>query len=74
MSIFDNLQHNAQPTRQQALEEVKRDPHGMMKRMGLTVPEDMTDPLQMADYLINSGQVGGPRAQMARQLMARMGR
>ncbi|MBO7670390.1 MAG: hypothetical protein J6S60_07345 [Oscillospiraceae bacterium] len=74
MSIFDNLQHNAQPTRQQALEEVKRDPHGVMKRMGLTVPEDMTDPLQMADYLISSGQITGPRAQMARQLMARMGR
>lgn len=73
MSIFDSL-GGKQPTRQQALDELKRDPHGIIKRMGLNVPENMTDPLQMADYLISSGQVGGPRAQMARQLMARMGR
>lgn len=76
MSIFDSLggQQNVQPNQQQTLDEIKRDPHGMIKRMGLTIPEDMTDPLQMANYLITSGQVGGPRAQMARQLMARMGR
>lgn len=73
MSIFDSL-GGKQPTQQQALDELKRDPHGIIKRMGLTVPENMTDPLQMADYLISSGQVGGLKAQMARQLMARIGR
>ena len=60
--------------RQQAVADLKNDPHGIIKKSGLTVPDDMTDPLQMADYLIGSGQVVGPRAQMARQIMARMGR
>lgn len=73
MSLFDSL-GGQQPNQQQALDEIKRDPHGVIKRMGLTVPDEMTDPLQMADYLISSGQVGGPRAQMARQLMERMGK
>ena len=73
MSIFDSL-GGQQPNQQQALDEIKRDPHGVLKGMGLTVPDEMNDPLQMANYLISSGQVGGPRAQMARQLMARMGK
>ena len=73
MSIYDSL-GGQQPTQRQALDELKRDPHGVIKRMGFNVPAEMTDPQQMANYLISSGQIGGPRLQMARNLMARIGR
>lgn len=64
----------AQQMQQQMITDVKRDPHGAIKKAGYNVPDDMSDPMQMAKYLIDSGQIGGPRAQMARQLMARMGK
>lgn len=59
---------------QQMLSDVKKDPHGAIKNAGYNVPDNMNDPMQMAKYLLDSGQITGPRAQMARQLMARMGR
>lgn len=83
MSIFDQL--GRQPARQhpqmadprqsmnQALDQMRRDPRGMIQQAGLSVPENMTDPRELATYLMDSGQVGGPRLQMARNLMARMG-
>lgn len=89
MSIFDSLgqqpqmvQQGQQPmtpqqmmqARQQMLTEVKKDPHGAIRNAGYNVPDNIDDPMQMAKYLLDSGQIGGPRAQMARQIMARMGR
>jgi len=58
---------------QQAIADVKKDPHGAIRNAGYNVPDSMDDPMQMAKYLLDSGQITGPRAQMARQLMARMG-
>jgi len=80
MSMFDrlNAHPNAHPTQQQsvgnALNDIKRDPHGFIKKTGMNIPDGITDPQQMAMYLMNSGQVGGPRLQMARQFISRMGR
>ena len=79
MSMFDrlNARPNTLPTQQQsvgsALNDIKRDPTGFMKQKGLNVPDGMTDPQQMVNYLLNSGQISNPRLQMARQMMARMG-
>lgn len=84
MSLFDRIgqqpaqgqpmtQQQMMQMQQRAIEDIKKDPHGMIQRAGLNVPENMTDPRQMAQYLIDSGQVGGPRLQMARGLMARLG-
>lgn len=72
MSIFSNLGQGRQPQQQdprQAVQQIKADPSAFLQRAGLTVPEGMTDPLQMARHLLDSGQVTGPRAQLARRLM-----
>lgn len=81
MSIFDRLGQAGQgqqvpggKTQQQAVAEIKADPAGVLGRHGLSVPAGMSDPMQMINHLIQTGQVGGPRLQMVQQLMGRMGR
>lgn len=79
MSMFDRLGQSApqQPqgkSREEALLEIKADPVGVLRQHGLNVPAGITDPMQMVNHLIQTGQVGGPRLQMVRQMMGRMGR
>lgn len=79
MSMFDRLGQSApqQPqgkSREEALREIKADPVGVLRQHGLNVPAGITDPMQMVNHLIQTGQVGGPRLQMVRQMMGRMGR
>lgn len=59
---------------QQMLSDVKKDPHGAIKNAGYKIPDNINDPMDMSRYLLDSGQITGPLAQMARQLMARMPR
>jgi len=58
---------------QRAIDDIRRDPRGALRQAGLNVPDGMTDARDMAMYLMDSGQIVGPRLQMARQMMARMG-
>lgn len=79
MSMFDRLGQSArqQPqgkSREEALREIKADPVGVLRQHGLSVPAGVTDPMQMVNHLIQTGQVGGPRLQMVQQMMGRMGR
>ena len=85
MSIFDQLggQREQQPTRNDigqmqkatadALRQLQRDPAAMIRQRGLSIPAGMNSPEQMVRHILNSGQVTGPRAQMAQALMQRMG-
>lgn len=79
MSMFDRLGQSAQQqpqgkSREEALREIKADPVGILRQHGLSVPTGVTDPMQMVNHLIRTGQVGGPRLQMVQQIMGRMGR
>lgn len=79
MSMFDRLGQSApqQPqgkSREEALREIKADPVGVLRQHGLNVPAGITDPMQMVNHLIQTGQVGGPRLQMVQQMIGRMGR
>lgn len=84
MSLFDQLGQQGSPRQidprqqQQAfqsdLNKLKKDPAAFVKAQGKNIPAGMNDPSQIAQYLINSGQVGNPRYQMVMQMMSRMGR
>lgn len=79
MSMFDRLGQGAQhqpqgKSREEALREIKADPVGVLRQHGLNVPAGVTDPMQMVNHLIQTGQVGGPRLQMVQQMMGQMGR
>ena len=83
MGLFDQLgrQPSRQPVQQQMdpkqaqqafqndLASLKADPVAYAKAHGKNIPDGMTDPNQMAQYLLNSTQVNNPRYQMAMRLI-----
>lgn len=75
MSIFNSLgqqpQQGAQMDPAQALADLKRNPSSFLKQMGLDVPEDMTDPQQITQHLVSSGQRSNSMLQMAMRMMGR---
>ena len=58
---------------QQEISKISANPNAYLKERGLDIPNGMTDPEQMVKHLLRSGQIGGPRAQMAQRLMQSMG-
>lgn len=70
MSLFDKL--GSTPPRadmRQELVNIKSDPVGYIKSRGKSIPDGMTDPGQIARYLLQSGQVGNNTFQSAIQLI-----
>lgn len=59
----------AQQAFQNDLASLKSDPVAYAKAHGKTIPEGLTDPNQMAQYLLRSTQVNNPRYQAAIQLI-----
>lgn len=75
MSLFDSLGSKPQQPQpmnpMQKLQELKQNPANVMKQAGFNVPEDMHDPNQIIQYLLQSGQVTQNRLTQARQMMLR---
>lgn len=80
MSLFDSLGQPLQkpqqfdPRQQQQafqndLAQLKADPIAYAKAHGKNLPSGMTDPTQMAQYLLQSTQVNNPRYQMAMRIL-----
>lgn len=57
---------------QQAIETAKANYANILQQKGLTIPAGMTDPQQMVQHLVQSGQVPQARYQQAVQMMQRM--
>lgn len=75
MSLFDRLGGQGMaPTNmlQQAIETAKANYVNILQQKGLTIPAGMTDPQQMVQHLVQSGQVPQARYQQAVQMMQRM--
>lgn len=83
MGLFDQLRRQpSQPTPQQMdprqaqqafqndLASLKANPIAYAKAHGKNIPDGMTDPNQMAQYLLKSTQVNNPRYQMAMRLIS----
>jgi hypothetical protein len=77
MSLFDSLgqkQMSKAPSPQDQLNVLKQNPVSTIKQAGFNIPEGMTDPWQMIQYLISSGQVSNPRLQMAQRMASMIGK
>lgn len=77
MSLFDSLgngkqQHGQQITPQQAMSQLQADPAGVLMGIGLNIPAGMTNPQQMVQHLLQSGQV--PQSKFAQAMQMMMGR
>ena len=75
MSLFDRLGGQSMAPAnmlQQAIETAKANYVNILQQKGLTIPNGMTDPQQMVQHLVQSGQVPQARYQQAVQMMQRM--
>lgn len=85
MSIFDRIgqrddirsgvqdPRQAMEQMQRAVADLQRDPRGMIRNAGIDIPEGMTNPREIANYLMQSGNIPSQRLQMAQNMMARFG-
>ena len=75
MSFFDSL--GKKPVQQQApdmrqeIGNIKANPGNYLKGKGFNIPSGMTDPKQITQYLLQSGQVGGGRLQQVMRMLGR---
>lgn len=70
MGLFDKL-GGQQQNPQQILQQLQQDPAGTLKQKGLTIPQGMTNPQQIVNHLISSGQIPNARLQQVLQMMGR---
>lgn len=75
MSLFNMLGNNqpAAGTQRQAIDRLKSDPVGELGRAGLRIPAGMSDPREIVGHLLQTGQVGGAKAQMIQAMQRQLG-
>ena len=77
MSIFESLGNRAQRPQmdQQSMQKeigtIKADPAKYLKGYGFSIPSGMTDPKQITQHLLRTGQVGSPRLQQVMRMLGR---
>ena len=69
MSLFDSLRPQQQMNPMQMIQQLRSNPAAMLQSRGLSVPEGMTNPQQIVQHLVNSGQISNTRLQMAMQML-----
>lgn len=72
MSMFENLGRQNQPTQadmQKEIGSIKSNPGSYLKGKGFNIPSGMTDPKQITQYLLQSGQVGSGRLQQVMRML-----
>lgn len=74
MSLFDSLGNNTPKSQAPSVEQLKRNPSSTLKQAGFNIPGNMTDPTQIINYLLQSGQISNPRLQMAQRILGGVGR
>lgn len=77
MSLFDSLGKQPAPQMQnpqQILQQLRNNPASTLKQAGLNIPDNMNDPGQIINYLLQSGQVQNSRLQAAQRIMGMFGR
>lgn len=65
-------QQAPQVAAQQAMAQLRSNPAGVLGQIGLNIPADMTDPQQIVQHLMQSGQVPQGRFAQAMQMMGQM--
>lgn len=79
MGLFDRLAQPAQGQQKQVTPDmmrqeigsIKANPSGYLSRYGFNIPDGMTDPRQITQHLLQTGQVGGNRLQQVMRMLGR---
>lgn len=77
MGLFDRLGQPAQAEQQQITPDmmrqevntIKANPSSYLQRYGFSIPDGMTDPKQITQHLLRSGQVGGGKLQQVMRML-----
>lgn len=68
-----NNRGNAVNDPRQMLQKIRQDPVGVLRQAGYNLPENMNDPRQIIQHLMNSGQRSQAQLAQAQQIAQRMG-
>jgi hypothetical protein len=79
MSIFEKLHQQGQQQQRQISQDemrteigrIQADPGAYLQQRGFTIPQGMTDPRQITQHLLQSGQVGQGRLQQVMRMLGR---
>lgn len=74
MGLFDSLGNQQQQNPMQMLSQLKQHPAEMLKQAGYNIPDNLNNPQQIINHLLNSGQVNQGRVNMAQQMARQFGR
>lgn len=72
MSIYDQLGQQQASNPMQLLQQLKQNPTSALQSAGLNIPAGVTNPQQIVQHLIQSGQVPQTRLSQAMQMMQRL--
>lgn len=70
--ITPQMMQQAQQQAQQAMSQLQADPAGILKKVGLNIPPGMTDPRQMVQHIMQSGQLPQNQMQQVQQVIVQM--
>ena len=75
MGLFDRLSRPSQGQQitpdmmRQEIGSIKANPGQYLSRQGFNIPDGMTDPKQITQHLLQTGQVGGNRLQQVMRMI-----
>ena len=73
MGIFDRLGQNQVSPQDMRTEmsRIQQNPASYLKQRGFNIPSGMSDPKQITQHLLRTGQVGNQRLQMVMKMLGR---
>jgi len=72
MSLFDALGGGTPKMNpMQMIQQLRQNPAAMLRQAGMTIPDGMSNPQQIVQHLVQSGQVSNTRLQSVMQMMGR---
>jgi len=73
MGIFDRLGQNQVSPQDMRTEmgRIQQNPASYLKQRGFNIPSGMSDPKQITQHLLRTGQVGNQRLQMVMKMLWR---
>ena len=80
MGLFDKLSGSGSSTQghpvtpqemRTEMGRIQQNPASYLKQRGFSIPAGMSDPKQITQHLLQTGQVGNPRLQMVMRMLGR---
>ena len=71
MSIFDQLGKQGGTDMRAEMGRIQADPGAYLQQKGFSIPQGMTDPRQITQHLLRTGQVGNGRLQTVMRMLGR---